>query len=149
MVNLYGKIPHCNQSILPTMVCRLSLLVLRYKLSKVWRIMLCNPMKALLNQGSFMSRVGRLPVIGWKRICGLWPLSHFYRELFSGCITGCKGSDATWELRMSSTWQGIKPLTSGQWQNISCHWCILEQLTISSSPDIASVNATWTKPRWQ
>ena len=24
----------------------------------------------------------------------------FYRELSSGCITDCKGSDTTWELRM-------------------------------------------------
>ena len=75
----------------------------------MWRIMLCNPMKALLNQGclnqwSFTARASRWPVIGWKHLCGLWPLSHFYRELISGCrsITDCKSSDTTWELRMGA-----------------------------------------------
>ena len=71
----------------------------------MWRIMLCNPMKALLNQGclnqwSFPARVGLRPVIGWKYLCGLWPLSHSYRELISECIMDYKGSDTTWELRM-------------------------------------------------
>ena len=46
------------------------------------------------------SRAGRRPVIGWKHLSGPWPLSDFYRELSSGCITDWKGSDTTWELRM-------------------------------------------------
>ena len=33
------------------------------------------------------ARAGRRPVIGWKLLGGPWPLSHFYRELSSGCIT--------------------------------------------------------------
>ena len=50
------------------------------------------------------SRAGRpRPVIGWKHLGGPWPLSDYYRELSSGCITDWKGSDTTWELRMSST----------------------------------------------
>ena len=49
----------------------------------------------------FPARVGRRPVIGWKYLGGPWPLSHFYREPSSGCITDCKGSDTTWELRMT------------------------------------------------
>ena len=50
------------------------------------------------------SRAGRRPVIGWKHLGGPWPLSDFYRELSSGCITDWKGSDTTWELRMSWGW---------------------------------------------
>ena len=48
------------------------------------------------------SRAGRWPVIGWKHLGGPWPLSDFYRELSSGCITDWKGSDTTWELRMGT-----------------------------------------------
>ena len=101
---MYNLLTNCSQSILPAMACRLSLLVLKYKLSKVWRIMLCNPMKALLNQGCLnqwsFTLASQRPVIGWKHFGGLWPLSHFYRELISGCIMHCKGSDTTWELMM-------------------------------------------------
>ena len=57
-----------------------------YKLSKVWRIMLCNPMKAYGCLGKYSHRAGQWPVIGWKHLGGPWPLSHFYRELSSGCI---------------------------------------------------------------
>ena len=49
------------------------------------------------------SRAGRRPVIGWKHLGGPWPLSDFYRELSSGCITDWKGSDTTWELRMGAS----------------------------------------------
>ena len=45
------------------------------------------------------ARAGR-PVIGWKHFGGPWPLSDFYRELSSGCITDWKGCDTTRELRM-------------------------------------------------
>ena len=41
------------------------------------------------------ARAGRQPVIGLKHFGGPWPLSHFYRELTSGCITDGKGSDTT------------------------------------------------------
>ena len=41
------------------------------------------------------ARAGRQPVIGRKHLGGPWPLSHFYRELSSGCITDYKGSDTT------------------------------------------------------
>ena len=46
------------------------------------------------------ARAGRRPVIGWKHLGGPWPLSDFYRELSSGCITDWKGSDTIWELIM-------------------------------------------------
>ena len=69
--------------------------------------------EALLNQGclnqcAFTTSGGRQHVIGWKDFCGIWPLSHFYRELISGCITDCKGSDITWELRMHSLGSKVK-----------------------------------------
>ena len=35
-----------------------------------------------------LARAGRWPDVPW-------PLSHFYRELSSVCITDCKGSDTT------------------------------------------------------
>ena len=39
-----------------------------------------------LNQWSFTTRCGRQPVIGLKDFCGIWPLSHSYRELISGVL---------------------------------------------------------------
>ena len=54
-------------------------------------------------------RGGPRPVIGWKHLGGPWPLSDFYRELSSVCITDWKGSDTTWELRMYK-WANIELL---------------------------------------
>ena len=99
---MYHLLTNCSQSILPAMVCRLSLFVLNTSLlaKDYERIMLCNPMKALLTQGclnqcSFMTRDGGQPMIGWKDFCGIWLCSHFYREMISVGTTECKGSDTT------------------------------------------------------
>ena len=99
----------------------------KYKLSNVWRIMLWNPMKALLKQGclnqwSFTTRDGRQLVIGWKDVCGIWLLSRFYRELISGCITDCKGSDTTCQLRMCNKmkWTYSWKLSIEELQMILC-----------------------------
>ena len=68
------------------------------------------------------SRAGRRPVIGWKHLGGPWPLSDFYRELSSGCITD---------------WKGIQPESSG-WGKIERYLClykgneIMEKFSTSS-----------------
>ena len=98
---------NCSQSTLLAMICRLSLLVLiQAKQSVKDYVMQSNESLGVLRLIFPSARagqrpvIGRRPVIGWKHLGGPWPLSHFYRELSSGFITDCKGSDTTWELRM-------------------------------------------------
>ena len=104
--NMYHLLTNCSQSLLPAMVCTLTKPIgFKYKLSNVWRIVLCSPMKALLNQEclnqcAITTRGGRQPVIDWNDFSGIWLWLHFYRELIPGGITHCKSSDTTWELRM-------------------------------------------------
>ena len=92
---------NCSQSTLLAMICRLSLLVLiQAKQCVKDYVMQSNESLGVLRLIFPSSRAGRWPVIGWKHLGGPWPLSDFYRELSSGCITDWKGSDTTWELRM-------------------------------------------------
>ena len=52
----------------------------KYKLSKVWRIMLCNPMKALLNQGCLNQCSFRPPLVD-----SLWLTEHCYNQPRGDC----------------------------------------------------------------
>ena len=69
-----------------------------------------------------LARAGRQPVIGWKHLGGPWPLSDFCRELSSGCITDWKGSDTTWELRMTFPLCYATPCTPSPY-SIPPHTC--------------------------
>ena len=107
---------NCSQSTLLAMICRLSLLVLiQAKQCVKDYVMQSNESLGVLRLIFLSSRAGRRPVIGWKHLGGPWPLSDFYRELSSGCITDWKGSDTTWELRMHSVCLQVCLLSLDKW----------------------------------
>ena len=108
----------CSQSTLLAMICRLSLLVLNKQSVKDY-VMQSNESFGVFRLIFPSARAGRRPVIGWKHLGGPWPLSDFYRELSSGCITDWKGSDTTWELRMICNWCRLD-LCQVAWNCFSC-----------------------------
>ena len=79
---------NCSQSILPAMVCRLSLLVLNTSLAK------CESLGYAMNES--FAKSGVVTACDWLKGL-LWdnPCLHFYREVKSGGITDCKGNDTT------------------------------------------------------